>query len=67
MQSVEGAVSFLLTVFSQIRGERQIEVIVKQKGTRTWRFGNVSSCSYYEKWESMFWREYQENGWKIIW
>jgi len=35
MQSVEGAVSFLLTVFSQIRGERQIEVIVKQKGTRT--------------------------------
>ena len=36
-QSVEGAVSFLLTVFSKIRGERQIEVIVKQKGTRTWR------------------------------
>ena len=44
MQSVEGAVSFLLTVFSQIRGERQIEVIVKQKGTKPWEILNIPNC-----------------------
>ena len=59
MQSVEGASWFLLTE----EGEEiwSGEEIV-QKGTRTWKIGKLSSCSYWKKWESMFWREYQGCG-----
>lgn len=45
-QNIGGVAWFFLTTYSKMRGERNEEGIVKQSGTRTYRFGIISVCPY---------------------